>query len=941
MTQAAPDRRPGPDIPRAYSPIDVEPRIYRFWEEGGYFTPKIEPGKEPFVVIMPPPNVTGELHLGHALTAATEDVLIRWHRMLGDPALWLPGKDHAGIATQWVVERQLASEGSSREELGRDAFLERVWQWVELYGNTIDEQHKRLGASCDWSRLRFTLDAGPAKAVRTTFVNLYNKGLIYRGERIINWCPRCSTALSDLEVEHEEHEGGLYHIRYPLASDDGHVTVATTRPETMLGDTGVAVHPDDHRYSHLIGRNATLPIIGRAIPIVGDEAIQPDFGTGALKVTPGHDAVDFEIGQRHNLPAVTVIGPDGRMTAEAGPYAGRDRFEARSEVVAQLEREGLLEKVEPYNHSVGQCQRCSSVLEPLISVQWFLGVGTHDDPSSIAGRAYSAVAEGRIRIVPDRFGRVYLNWLENIRDWCISRQLWWGHRIPVWYCRACGGQMASVDDPTQCDKCGSPNIEQDQDVLDTWFSSGLWTHSTLGWPDDTDDLGYFYPTAVMETGYDILFFWVARMIMLGIENMGHEPFHTVYLHGLIRDANGAKMSKSRGNAMDPLLLVDQYGTDALRFALTTGTSPGNDLRLTDGKLEASRNFANKLWNASRFVLASLEGANQSNGQPSHLSPTHREDRWIISRLNRVVASVDSYLRHFELGEAQRELYDFIWHEFCDWYIELAKLRLRSTPRGSEGNAPGGSLSSGEDSAESPLPVLAHVLERTLRLLHPFMPFITEEIWQKLKGYVADADALPHSVMIADYPTSDESALDAAAEAEMNLVRDIITQVRNYRAEEKVPASQQIEATIAVDGAGEQVQTTIVASFHDTVSSEAPAIRSLARISGLTLITSGEPTPEADATQYALLRAGGGEAHGYASARIWLPLAGITPQGQDRTKLEKELTDLLKQLDRLAGQLGNDEFRAKAPAEVRQRMESQQQAHLNRKGQLEELLAQLG
>ena len=883
--------------------------------------------------------------MGHALTAATEDVLIRWHRMLGDPALWLPGKDHAGIATQWVVERQLASEGSSREELGRDAFLERVWQWVELYGNTIDEQHKRLGASCDWSRLRFTLDPGPAKAVRTTFVNLYNKGLIYRGERIINWCPRCSTALSDLEVEHEEHEGGLYHIRYPLASDDGlvdgHVTVATTRPETMLGDTGVAVHPDDHRYSHLIGRNATLPIIGRAIPIVGDEAIQPDFGTGALKVTPGHDAVDFEIGQRHNLPAVTVIGPDGRMTAEAGPYAGRDRFETRSEVVAQLEREGLLEKVEPYNHSVGQCQRCSSVLEPLISVQWFLGVGTHDDPSSIAGRAYSAVAEGRIRIVPDRFGRVYLNWLENIRDWCISRQLWWGHRIPVWYCRACGGQMACVDDPTQCHRCGSPNIEQDQDVLDTWFSSGLWTHSTLGWPEDTDDLDYFYPTAVMETGYDILFFWVARMIMLGIENMGHEPFHTVYLHGLIRDANGAKMSKSRGNAMDPLLLVDQYGTDALRFALTTGTSPGNDLRLTDGKLEASRNFANKLWNASRFVLASLEEAADAKGLAAPVAHAHQEDRWILSRLNRVAASVDSYLRNFELGEAQRELYDFIWHEFCDWYIELAKLRLRSTPRGSEGNAPGGSLSSGEDSAESPLPVLAHVLERTLRLLHPFMPFITEEIWQKLKGYVADADALPHSVMIADYPTSDESALDAAAEAEMNLVRDIITQVRNYRAEEKVPASQQIEATIAVDGAGEQVQTTIVASFHDTVSSEAPAIRSLARISGLTLITSGEPTPEADATQYALLRAGGGEAHGYASARIWLPLAGITPQGQDRTKLEKELTDLLKQLDRLAGQLGNDEFRAKAPAEVRQRMESQQQAHLNRKGQLEELLAQLG
>ena len=934
MTQPAPDQRPGADIPRAYNPTDVEPRIYQLWEEGGYFTPKIEPGKDPFVVIMPPPNVTGELHLGHALTAATEDVLIRWHRMMGDPALWLPGKDHAGIATQWVVERQLAQEGTSRTELGREAFLERVWQWVERYGNTIDEQHKRLGASCDWSRLRFTLDPGPALAVRTTFVNLYNKGLIYRGERIINWCPRCSTALSDLEVEHEEHEGALYHIRYPLAPKDGeadgHVTVATTRPETMLGDTGVAVHPNDQRYSHLVGRNVTLPIIGRAMPIVGDEAIQPEFGTGCLKVTPGHDPVDFEIGQRHNLPAVTVIGPTGHITAEGGPYEGYERFEARREIVAQLEREGLLEKVEPYNHSVGQCQRCSSVLEPLISVQWFLAVGSHDDPSSIAGRAYAAVAEGRIRIVPDRFGRVYLNWLENIRDWCISRQLWWGHRIPVWYCQACGGETASVDDIALCGKCGSPNLEQDNDVLDTWFSSGLWPHSTLGWPEATDDFDYFYPTTVMETGYDILFFWVARMIMLGLENTGREPFHTIYLHGLIRDANGAKMSKSRGNAMDPLLLVDRYGTDALRFALTTGTSPGNDLRLTDGKLEASRNFANKLWNASRFVLVSLEGANSAmgdgTGTANPLASGHREDRWILSRLNRVAESVDSYLQHFELGEAQRELYDFIWHEFCDWYIELAKLRLRGADDDGDG--------------ESPLPVLAYVLEKTLRLLHPFMPFVTEEIWQRLKPHVADAESLPESIMVAAYPISDEPVIDAASEAEMNLVQDIITQVRNYRAEEKVPAQQQIEATVVVDGPSDQAQAATVA-FHEAISSEAPAIKSLARISELTVIQPSAATPSADATQYALLSAGGAETHGYTSARIWLPLAGIKPQGQDRTKLEKELGDLLKQLDRLSGQLGNEEFRAKAPAEVRQRMENQQQAHLNRKGQLEELLAQMG
>ena len=915
MTQAPPSQPPGADIPRAYAPSDVEPRIYRFWEQGGWFTPNIEPGKDPFVVIMPPPNVTGELHLGHALTAATEDVLIRWHRMMGDPALWLPGKDHAGIATQWVVERQLASEGTSREELGREAFLHRVWQWVELYGNTIDEQHKRLGASCDWSRLRFTLDAGPAKAVRTTFVNLYDKGLIYRGERIINWCPRCSTALSDLEVEHEEHEGALYHIRYPLnrkdGEPDGHVTVATTRPETMLGDTGVAVHPNDQRYSHLIGRNVTLPIIGRPMPIVGDDAIQPEFGTGCLKVTPGHDPVDFEIGQRHNLPTVTVIGPDGRVTPEGGPYQGYDRFEARREIVAQLDREGLLEKVEPYNHSVGQCQRCSSVLEPLISVQWFLNVGAHDDPSSIAGRAYAAVAEGRIRIVPDRFGRVYLNWLENIRDWCISRQLWWGHRIPVWYCRDCNAELASVEDAIQCAKCGSSNVEQDQDVLDTWFSSGLWTHSTLGWPENTDDLDYFYPTAVMETGYDILFFWVARMIMLGIENMGREPFHTVYLHGLIRDANGAKMSKSRGNAMDPLLLVNQYGTDALRFALTTGTSPGNDLRLTDGKLEASRNFANKLWNASRFVLVSLEGAEaSSNGQASPLAPTHREDRWITSRLNRVAETVNSYLQHFELGEAQRELYDFIWHEYCDWYIELAKLRLR------------------DPDADSPLPTLAHVLEQTLRLLHPFMPFITEEIWQRLKPHITNSSNLPPSIMVSDYPKPNPTAIDPTAETEMSLVQDIVTQIRNYRAEDKVPASQQIEATIAVDAA------TVL---HDAISHEAPAIKSLARISDLTVIPPGNDIPAPDTTQHALLRAGGAESHGYASAHIWLPLAGIKPQGQDRPKLEKELEAVLNTMQSLAEQVANPDFQAKAPPTVQERLNRQLFALASRRNEIRQLL----
>ena len=539
------------------------------------------------------------------------------------------------------------------------------------------------------------MDPGPVKAVRTTFVNLYNKGLIYRHERMINWCIRCATALSDLEVNHEEQDGQLYHIHYPSADDStSHITVATTRPETMLGDTGVAVHPDDPRYRELVGKQAVLPIMGRSIPIVGDEAIAQDFGTGALKVTPGHDMTDFEIGQRHGLEIVTVIGLDGNMTEAAGKYSGKERFEVRKEVVAELENLCLLEKVEDYRHSVGHCQRCDSVVEPLISLQWFVNVGRHDQPDSIAGHAYAAVAQGDITLVPERFTRVYLNWLENIRDWCISRQLWWGHRIPVWYCQDCGQMISSMDDPTNCSSCGSSKLEQDPDVLDTWFSSGLWPHSTLGWPEETEDFKYFYPTTVLETGYDILFFWVARMIMMGIENTGEVPFRTVFLHGLIRDASGAKMSKTRGNTMDPLELIEKYGTDALRFALTTGTAPGNDLRFTEARLEAARNFANKVWNASRFVLTSIQGKDGLGGWFDLPAPEHREDRWIISRLNRTIESVNKSLEAFELGEAQQKLYDFIWNDYCDWYIEMAKIRLRS------GATP------------SPLPVLAHVLERT-------------------------------------------------------------------------------------------------------------------------------------------------------------------------------------------------------------------------------------
>ena len=903
------------EIPKAYSPGDVEGHIYDFWMEKGYFTPVIDPEKPPFVVIMPPPNVTGELHLGHALTATVEDVLTRWHRMMGEPTLWLPGKDHAGIATQWVVEQQLVKEGTSRQELGREKFLERVWEWVKKYGDTIDLQHQRLGASCDWSRLRFTLDPGPSKAVRTTFVNLYNKGLIYRGERIINWCPRCSTALSDLEVEREELEGGLYYIRYPLASGTGHITVATTRPETMLGDTGVAVHPDDPRYQSLIGSEVVLPIIGRALPIVGDPAIDPEFGTGALKVTPGHDPTDFEIGRRHNLPVVTVIGPDGNMTQDAGRYAGQERFQCREGVVKQLEEEGLLEQSEPYRHSVGHCQRCKTVVEPLVSVQWFMNVGRHDESESIAGRAYRAVAEGRIRIVPERFTRVYLNWLENIRDWCISRQLWWGHRIPVWYCEDCQRQTVDVEDPDRCAHCTSGQIWQDPDVLDTWFSSALWTHSTLGWADDSEDYRYFYPTAVMETGYDILFFWVARMIMMGLENTGREPFHTVFLHGLIRDAQGVKMSKTRGNVLDPLELIDQFGTDALRFALTTGTAPGNDLRLGESKLEASRNFANKLWNAARFVMTSLEGADASSLEgwydlpelksPQHNGPTlpahaPRQDRWIIHRLNLTAVSVKGSLSAYEIGEAQQTIYEFLWGDFCDWYIEMAKIRLRAGD-------------------SSPLRVLAHVLERTLRLLHPFMPFITEEIWQNLmRRLPGDGQAQAESIMVSPYPESDESRVDEQAEGEMLTLITMIRAIRNARAQLRIPTSQQLEATVNANG------------LEKVVEEESQVVRALARVQPLNILDFGGERPTADQVMTLVVE----------PLVVMLPLAGVVDVSAEKERLGKELAECSGNLSRVQELLSNPQFSAKAPEDVVEREQERLRSLQERQERLRESLAQL-
>ena len=909
--------RASADIPRAYNPADVEQRVYQNWLDKGYFSANIDQSRDPFTIIMPPPNVTGELHLGHALEKAVEDALVRWHRMLGAPTLWLPGTDHAGIATQWAVERQLADEGSDRHQLGREAFVDLVWEHVGKYGGIIHEQSRRLGISADWSRHKFTLDPGPSKAVRTTFVNLYNKGLIYRHERIINWCPRCATALSDLEVDFQEQDGTLYYIRYTLeplspsqstleegmveGQSKDFITVATTRPETMLGDTGVAVNPEDSRYQHLVGRRAILPIMGRSMPIVADPAISREFGTGALKVTPGHDATDFEIGQRHQLEIVNIIGLDGNLTGAAGKYMGLERFQARREVVSELQALGLLEKEEDYRHSVGHCQRCDSVVEPLVSLQWFVNLGGSDQPDSIAGRAHAAVAGDEIRIVPERFVRVYLNWLENIRDWCISRQLWWGHRIPVWYCNDCGHLTVSIEDATGCEACQSSKIHQDPDVLDTWFSSGLWPHSTLGWPEDTDDLRYFYPTSVLETGYDILFFWVARMIMLGIENTGQVPFRTVFIHGLVRDSTGAKMSKTRGNTMDPLELLQRYGTDALRFALTTGTAPGNDLRFTEGRMESARNFANKVWNAARFVLYSLEGKSGLDGWFESATPEHREDRWILSRLDRLITEVNQSLENFELGDAQQKLYDFIWSDFCDWYIEMAKIRLRS------GSGP------------SPLPTLVHVLERTLRMLHPFMPFITEEIWQNLLARLPKEGNLPESIMISPYPQVESPRQDSQAEQEISLVMEAIRAVRNARAQLHIPANQHLEALVDANG------------LQDAIEEEAEVIRVLSRVEPLHILSGG--SDQFDSARGITLVVN--------SLVVRLPLDGVVDLPAETQRLRKERDDCVSNLERVSALVSNPAFRAKARPDVVENEEDRLRTLEERKRRLEEILEQLG
>ena len=842
------------ELPKVYDPGTVEKRIYEMWQSHGCFKGVIDPDKKPFSIVMPPPNVTGQLHMGHALDSTLQDILTRYKRMQGYAALWLPGTDHAGIATQIKVEEELrVKEGLTRYDLGREKFLDRVWEWKNKYGNRIVEQQKVLGASCDWDRSAFTMDETRAKSVRETFCELYEKGLIYKGSRIINWC---RTALSDAEVEYKDMPGSFWHIRYPIEDSDEEFIIATTRPETMLGDSGVAVHPDDERYKHLVGKNAILPLVGRKLPIVADEYVELGFGTGAVKMTPCHDPNDYEVGLRHNLEQILCIDEDAKII-NGGKYNGMDRYEARKTIVADLEEQGYLVKVEPYNHNVGCCYRCGTVVEPLTSPQWFVKM------KPLAEAAIEVVKDGRIKFVPERFTKTYMNWMENVHDWCISRQLWWGHRIPAWYCDDCGKITVSRTDPCECEHCHSKNIHQEEDVLDTWFSSALWPFSTMGWPDKTPELDYWYPTSVMVTGYDIIFFWVARMIFSGMEQMKKEPFHTVFIHGLVRDSQGRKMSKSLGNGIDPLEMAEKYGADALRFNLITGNSPGNDMRFYVEKCEAMRNFCNKIWNASRFVMMNLTV--EDNHLPEALET---EDKWILSKLNRVVKEVCDNMDSFELGVAAGKIYDFIWDDYCDWYIELTKPRLN-----------------GDDEAakESAQRVLLYVLVEILKLLHPFMPFITEEIWQ----------ALPHegdALMMQSYPEYSEKLNFPEDEANFGMVMDAIKAVRARRSEMNVPPSRKSHLIIVTDRAK---------AFTDGEK----FICKLAYASGVEVRAE---LPESTDGMVSVIT---------DNARMFMPMAELVDLEKERARMEKELANAKKQLDGQNAKLANENFVSRAPEKV--------------------------
>ena len=842
------------ELAKTYEPQEVEDRIYRFWEEGGYFHAEAHPDKKPYTIVMPPPNITGQLHMGHALDETLQDILIRWRRMQGYEALWVPGTDHASIATEAKIVEAMAKEGLTKEDLGRDGFLERAWAWKETYAGRIEQQLKKLGSSCDWERERFTLDEGCSKAVREVFVRLYEKGLIYRGERIINWCPHCKTSISDAEVEFEEKDAFFYHLRYPIEGTEEYLELATTRPETMLGDTAVAVHPDDERYKALVGKNVILPLVNKAIPVVADTYVEMDFGTGVVKITPAHDPNDFEVGLRHGLPVITVTTEDGHMNELAGKYAGMTLMDCRKAVVKDLEDGGYLVKTEPLKHNVGSCYRCRTVIEPRVSQQWFVKMKPLAEP------AIEAVRSGRTKFVPERFDKVYYNWMENIRDWCISRQLWWGHRIPAWYCPDCGEIVVSREDPAACPKCGCTALKQDEDTLDTWFSSALWPFSTLGWPDKTPELSYFYPTSTLVTGYDIIFFWVARMIFSGVEHMGEAPFDTVLIHGLIRDAQGRKMSKSLGNGVDPLEVIAQYGADALRFMLATGNSPGNDMRFTTEKVESSRNFANKLWNAARFILMNLGDSDIEPGLPDTLT---LEDKWILSKFNSLARAVTDNLEKFELGLAVQKLYDFIWDQFCDWYIELCKARLQ-----------------GEKAADARR-VLVFVMTRTLSLLHPFMPFVTEEIWQ----------SLPHegeALIRAPWPVYDEALAFPAEEKEMERVMDAIRAIRNRRAEMNVPPSRKAEVYVET-------------AFADTFRTGAPFIQRLASASAVRV---GESFEVPGAVKIVT-----------ADATIQIPMDELVDRAAELARLSKERESVQKQLDGAQARLNNPAFTSKAPEAV--------------------------
>ncbi len=841
-------------LAKTYDPGEVEDRIYRFWLDGGYFHAEVNPEKKPYTIVIPPPNITGQLHMGHALDNTLQDILIRWRRMQGYEALWMPGTDHASIATEAKIVEAMAKEGLKKEDVGRDGFLERAWAWRKTYGSRIIEQLKKMGSSCDWERERFTLDEGCSKAVREVFVRLYEKGLIYRGERIINWCPHCRTSISDAEVEFEEKDAAFYHLRYPLADGSGCLELATTRPETMLGDTAVAVHPDDERYAAYVGKNVILPLVNKEIPVVADSYVEMDFGTGVVKITPAHDPNDFEVGLRHGLPVVTVTDEGGVMNELAGKYQGMTIMECRKAIVKDLQEQGYLVKIEPMKHNVGTCYRCGTVIEPRVSTQWFVKM------KPLAGPAIDAVKNGETKFVPERFEKVYYHWMENIRDWCISRQLWWGHRIPAWYCEDCGEMIVSRQDPSVCPKCGGAHLHQDEDTLDTWFSSALWPFSTLGWPDKTPELEYFYPTDTLVTGYDIIFFWVARMIFSGIEQMGQAPFHTVFIHGLVRDAQGRKMSKSLGNGIDPLEVIGQYGADALRFTLATGNSPGNDMRFTDEKVEASRNFANKLWNAARFILMNIGDSEVAPGLPAELA---LEDKWVVSRFNTLAKAVTENLEKFELGIAVQKLYDFIWDNFCDWYIELCKSRLQGE---------------GADSARR---VLVWVMTGMLKLLHPFMPFITEEIWQ----------TLPHegeALMVSAWPVYDEALAFPAEEKEMERLMDAIRAIRNRRAEMNVPPSK-------------KAQVYVETGFADTFTRGAVFMERLASASEVTV---GERFDLPGAVSIVT-----------ADATIKIPMDELVDKEAERARLSKEKQTVQKQLDGALARLSNESFVLKAPANV--------------------------